>query len=330
MKEDLLPYAIGALLYTPALNDKIAEDICCKKIENLHSLALCMEDSIQDESMAAAEQNLTEILKQLASAVENHRIDLADLPMIFIRIRTPEHMEHVFHHLKELHWLVTGFILPKFDLTNAALYHVTLKRINQQRTRPLYVMPILESACLIQLETRKNHLVALKEITDSMRQYILNIRVGGNDFCHIYGLRRNCRQTIYEIEIVKAALTDIYAVFGRDYVIAGPVWEYFSNNGNEDWKKGLQRELQLDQLNGFIGKTAIHPSQLPVIYHALMVTKTDYEDAATILKWDDTRIAVAKSSNGDRMNEEKVHRKWAKKIIALATLYGIKEDNENA
>ena len=80
------------------------------------------------------------------------------------------------------------------------------------------------------------------------------------------------------------------------------------------------------RINGFIGKTAIHPSQLPIIYESLKVSRADYEDAMKILGWDKGPLGVAKSEGGNRMNEVKVHGKWAKKISILADIYGIKED----
>ena len=45
-----------------------------------------------------------------------------------------------------------------------------------------------------------------------------------------------------------------------------------------------------------------------------------------ILGWDKGPLGVAKSEGGNRMNEVKVHGKWAKKISILADIYGIKED----
>lgn len=156
-----------------------------------------------------------------------------------------------------------------------------------------------------------------------MRRHTLNIRVGGNDFCAAYGLRRNSRQTIYEIGVVNSALTDILTVFGTDYVVSAPVWEYFENDRDDTWKQGLERELALDKLNGFMGKTAIHPSQIPIIHRAMAVSAADYEDARRILHWDQKAVGVQKSGGGDRMNEVKVHAKWAEKIMTLSKVYGV-------
>lgn len=90
----------------------------------------------------------------------------------------------------------------------------------------------------------------------------MNIRVGGNDFSNLYGLRRNEHQNIYEIGVIRDILANIINVFADTYVVSGPVWEYFKKGSDTAWEKGLRKEIELDLLNGFIGKTCIHPSQL--------------------------------------------------------------------
>lgn len=78
-------------------------------------------------------------------------------------------------------------------------------------------------------------------------------------------------------------LIDIVAAFGTQYVVSGPVWEYYSGEG---WEEGLRREMELDLLNGFTGKTVIHPNQIPVVNEMLRVSQRDYADARAILNWD--------------------------------------------
>lgn len=321
--KDFLPYAVGALLYTPALSETIAGDLCSKKFKRLSSLALCMEDSIQDDSLAAAEENVVNILAAVDRAIQAGEILLEDLPMIFIRVRNPGHFTELIAKVEPFRAIVSGFIAPKFDLTNAEAYRGLMQGLNSSKNEPLYLMPVLESEALLRPGARQ-YLTELKLALEPIREWTLNIRVGGNDFCNLYGLRRNHRQNIYQIGVVKHALIDIYAVFGATYVVSGPVWEYFGDDEAGDWRIGLERELVLDQLNGFIGKTAIHPSQIEVIERSLAVEEEDYRDAKNILGWSDQRMAVAKSSNGNRMNEAKVHRKWAEKMMALATIYGIR------
>ena len=61
-----------------------------------------------------------------------------------------------------------------------------------------------------------------------------------------------------------------------------------------------------------------------MVNEGLKVSKEDYEDAKEIVQWKNTELAVGKSNNGQRMNEVKVHLKWAEKIMILAEIYGVK------
>ena len=81
-------------------------------------------------------------------------------------------------------------------------------------------------------------------------------------------------------------------------------------------------------VNGFVGKTVIHPAQIPVVNRELSVKEEDYQDALSILKWDGKKLGVGKNQEGGRMNEKKTHQVWAEKIIILAKLYGVRS-NEN-
>ena len=184
------------------------------------------------------------------------------------------------------------------------------------------MMPILESKDIIDYCTRMEVLGAIKDEIDAMKDFVLNIRVGGNDFCNEFAVRRHYDETIYDILPIAQLLGDILTMFSLEYVVSGPVWEFFSSD-NDEWKEGLKRELRLDRLNGFVGKTVIHPKQIPVVNDMLKVTSKDYEDAKTILNWDDSGLQVGKSFGGERMNEVRTHYNWATKVLLLSELYGI-------
>ena len=320
MKE-LLPYKVGGLLYTPAINIGVADKIEKQAYPCLTAMAFCLEDSIQDNALEEAE---AELLRTLA-AIKNKAIDETKRPLLFVRVRTPEHMKKVHELLIDVEDILTGYILPKFDLSNGEAYVDLINQINVGRQGSIYIMPILESRMIADIGERQSTLLKLKAILDSAKDYILNVRVGGNDFSNLYGLRRAVDQNIYEIGVIRDILVDIINVFASDYVVSGPVWEYFGEDQNGEWASGLRNELSLDRLNGFIGKTSIHPTQLPIIYESMKVSKEDYEDALSILGWTSTDYAVAKSANGSRMNEVKCHAKWATRIQILGQLYGIRE-----
>ena len=318
-RDELLPYRLGGLLYTPALNAGMARKIKERVYPCLLSAAFCLEDSIQDAALPLAEQTLTRTLEELAGT--------PDLPLLFVRVRTPRHLERVHRLLGPLEELLTAYILPKFDLSNGGEYARLIKAFNETRTSgPLYMMPTLESGMIAEPGSRTSMLLRVKRILDSVRGHVLNVRVGGNDFCNLYGLRRSVRQSIYDIGVIRDILVDILQVFSADYVVSGPVWEYFGADPAGLWAEGLRRELELDRLNGFTGKTAVHPTQLPIICQTMQVSAEDYEDARSILGWSAGDYGVAKSAGGSRMNEVKCHAKWAEHVCKLAAVYGIRED----
>lgn len=194
--------------------------------------------------------------------------------------------------------------------------------INQSSPQTFYMMPILESRDIVEYSTRHKVLSDLKKKIDSMKKYILNIRVGGNDFSNEFAARRHYDESIYSILPISQLLGDILTVFSREYVVSGPVWEFFSSD-NDEWKIGLRNELKLDRLNGFVGKTVIHPKQIKVVNEALKVSQKDYEDAKEILNWDEKGLQVGNSFAGERMNEVKTHTNWAYKTLVLAEIYGV-------
>ena len=318
MKYDELPYRVGGLLYTPALNDKIAGKIVSGEIKALTSLVFCLEDSIMDEKLEQAEKQLIKTLSELETVTHG-------LPLLFVRVRDPEHMARVHKLLGAHEQMLTGYVLPKFDDKNADDYIALIREYNIMRENVLYIMPILESRTVADVTKRITVMDGLKHRLDTVREYVLNVRVGGNDLSNMFGLRRSMEQTIYDIGVIRDILVDVVSIFAKDYVVSGPVWEYFGDDTDGRWAAGLRRETELDMINGFFGKTAIHPSQLPVIYDSLKVSLNDYEDARAIADWKSDSLAVSKGAGGNRMNEVKCHLKWARQILIRARVYGIKE-----
>lgn len=311
LDKEVLSYKVGGLLYMPAFQKNIVQKIAEKKLPHLNSAAFCLEDSIRDESLEDAETSLKFILQELEG--------LEDLPLIFIRIRSPQHLEAFHEEIGSRSKILTGYILPKFDMSNAGEFISLAKQIN------LPIMPTLESDRVASLLTRRTELLSLKQALDEIKSIVLNIRVGVNDFCNLYGLRRNINQTIYDIGIVRDVLIDILNVFAKDYVVSGSVWNYFNGDNDGAWARGLKKELELDRANGFIGKTAIHPAQLPLIFDSMKVSRADFDDANILLNWKSNTYGVIKSSDGSRMNEIKCHLNWARRIKILGELYGVIE-----
>lgn len=313
-----LGYQVGALLYAPAIQLNVVDTLVNQKIPAPFSFAFCLEDTIQNDRVEEAELELEQVLTQLLRA---HRDQSFYLPKLFIRVRSVAQLKKLAVRFAPVSSILTGFILPKFFTDNCGQYIQAMEEINAKADKPYYFMPIFESARMIDLTGRYEGLYAVKKQLERVSSAILNIRVGGNDLCHAFGLRRHSNQTIYEVQVIASLLTDIFAAFGTDYVVSGAVWEYYSG---PDWEAGLARELSFDLLNGFVGKTAIHPKQVPIITRALQVSQADYEDARSILNWTPQQATlVAASAAKDRMNEYNTHCNWARRTLLLAEGFGV-------
>lgn len=326
--KEVLQYCVGGLLYMPASNSKIAGKIISGEFGFVKSLVLDLEDSIGDDMVKFGEQRIIKTMAEIASAVESGLLTIDQIPMIFIRVREPVQILATMGLLGSTIKYITGFNMPKFDKTTCdnfieAFTTVQEKVYSQYRT-DLYMMPIIESKNAMYRQLRMDNLLYINDKLRPITNQVLNIRVGGADFCAIFGVRRNCESTIYEIGPVGDCLNDILNVFGKGYIVSAPVWEYFGKDTSGAWAEGLRRELRADRLTGFIGKTAIHPSQLRIIQESLVVEHTDYMDAIGVLGMNTNTVGVKKSDSGDRMSEAKTHSKWASKIIGLANVYGVK------
>lgn len=109
------------------------------------------------------------------------------LPKIFIRVRSPQQIPDLMERFGDAGILITGFIIPKFSLENADSYISEILSVNERYNRAIYMMPIFESPSMIHLQHRHQILYTLKEKLDAIEPFVLNIRVGGNDLCHVFG-----------------------------------------------------------------------------------------------------------------------------------------------
>lgn len=319
MKNSPVYYSVGALLYCPANNESIVNSIVNERFGSKYSLALCLEDTIKDDCLSQAEVSLVRSLINIHKARCSAEFYL---PKIFLRVRSANQIPDLLNRLGGASEIVSGFILPKFSQENSDEFIRAVTSANEGSEHTFYMMPILESPSIINLKSRYDILYSLKEKLDSVEKLVLNIRVGGNDLCHYFGFRRHSDESIHGILPVSNIFSDIITVFGADYVVSGPVWEYYSGAA---WASGLERELREDRLCGFIGKTVIHPNQIELVNAAYKVEQKDYDDALSILNWDsDAPCLVSGSAFAERMNEYKTHSKWALKTIMLAKAYGIK------
>lgn len=329
-EKEVLQYAVGGLLYMPGTNVKIAKKILAKEDPNMKSMVLCLEDSIGDSVVEQAEECVKNTLSELKSAIDAGTFSVSELPLIFIRVREFGQMTRLVKKCGIAISVITGFVIPKFNKENSLNYIKEFEQILDTVKFPLYLMPIIESRNVMYKPTRLENLCYIYNVLKPISDNVLCIRVGGTDFCNIYGIRRPINATIWDISVVSDCISDIINIFATDYVVSGPTWEFFENKENVSdtaWSEGLKKELSLDRLNGIIGKTCIHPSQVPFVQQSLIVSESDYDNALQVLNLSSQSfIGVKKGTNGNQMNEAKTHINWAKKIFSLSCIYGIKKD----
>ncbi|MDQ1045154.1 HpcH/HpaI aldolase/citrate lyase family protein [Streptomyces sp. V4I2] len=345
----LLAVALGATLYSPATRPRLADDIVKQTGRGVVSMVLCLEDSIGDEEVADAEENLVRQFKDLAGR------DGMDLPLLFIRVRTPEQIPDLVERLGAAARLLSGFVMPKFTEERGIPFLEALASAETSSGRRLFAMPVLESPELLYRESRVETLEGISRAVDKYRERVLALRLGVTDFCSSYGLRRAPDMTAYDVQVVASVIADVVNMMGRadgtGFTVTGPVWEYFRVQERmfkpqlrrspflegkaeelrealiEHAMDGLLREITLDQANGLQGKTCIHPSHVLPVHALSVVSHEEYSDAQDILRSERGGGGVLRSAYTNKMNEVKPHRAWAERTLLRAEVFGVANED---
>ncbi|MFH8571388.1 HpcH/HpaI aldolase/citrate lyase family protein [Streptomyces sp. NPDC017993] len=341
-----LAAALGATLYSPATRPRLAADVLKQAGHGVRSMVLCLEDSIGDGDVQAGEANL---VRQFA-ALDEEAASGADLPLLFIRVRTPGQIPDLVRRMgPAVRWL-SGFVLPKFTEERGVPFLEALAAAESACGRRLFAMPVLESPQLLHLETRAQTLQGIARTVGAHRDRVLALRLGVTDFCSAYGLRRAPDMTAYDVHIVASVISDVVNVLGRadgtGFTITGPVWEYFRLHERmfkpqlrrspflgraeelrtaliEHDMDGLLREIELDRANGLQGKTCIHPSHVAPVHALSVVSHEEFSDAGDILRPERCDGGVLRSAYTNKMNEVKPHRAWAERTLLRAEAFGV-------
>ena len=349
---NILAVALGATLYSPATRPHLADDVRKQAARGVVSMVLCLEDSIADADVEAAEANLVEQFARLAAGETGAP---QDLPLLFIRVREPGQIPDLTARLGDTVRLLSGFVLPKFDEPRGRAFLDALTVAEAACGRRLFAMPVLESPELLHLETRAATLAGIATLVNEHRDRVLALRLGVTDFCSAYGLRRSPDMTAYDVRLVAHVIADVVNVLGRSdgtgFTITGPVWEYFRlgermfkpqlrrspflEGRAEDLRTaliehdldGLLREIELDRANGLLGKTCIHPTHVVPVHALSVVSHEEFSDAQDILRPEQGGGGVLRSAYTNKMNEVKPHRAWAERTLLRAEVFGVaKED----
>ncbi|MFI6770912.1 HpcH/HpaI aldolase/citrate lyase family protein [Streptomyces sp. NPDC050355] len=341
-----LAVALGATLYSPATRPRLAADVLKQAGRGVMSMVLCLEDSIGDGDVEAGEVNLVRQFGLLDEAADAG----GDLPLLFIRVRTPGQIPDLVRRLGPTVRRLSGFVLPKFTEERGVPFLEALTATESACGRRLFAMPVLESPQLLHLESRAETLQGIAGTVDKYRDRVLALRLGVTDFCSAYGLRRPPDMTAYDVQIVASVISDVVNVLGRadgtGFTVTGPVWEYFRLHERmfkpqlrrspflgraeelrtaliEHDMDGLLREIELDRANGLQGKTCIHPSHVAPVHALSVVSHEEFSDAADILRPERCDGGVLRSAYTNKMNEVKPHRAWAERTLLRAEAFGV-------
>lgn len=292
---------LGASMYSPATLDvdtlvNIADGL---KYPSLRSIIFDTEDSVRNDELYRALHNLKHMLQ---------RLHPDNGPLRFIRVRSPDvfgkivRMEHIER--------IDGFVLPKITADNLPHYLVNLRDDYQ-----FSLMPTLET-----VEAFDNHeMKRLRKmmLEPSVRDRILCLRIGGNDLNGLLRVRRPVTRTIYE-----TAVGSLIKELARTFIPHGFGMTSVVFEGSEPAHlEVLKEEVELDLLQGLLGKTIVHPLQKDVVENGLKVDAQELEDARQIAD----REAKAVFKRGGRMCEPATHRSWAGLTIERANVYGVRE-----
>ncbi|MFF4327233.1 HpcH/HpaI aldolase/citrate lyase family protein [Streptomyces sp. NPDC001591] len=352
-----LAAALGATLYSPATRPRLAADIRKQAGRGVVSMVLCLEDSISDSDVVDGEENLVRQFAVLDAERDaaDHEAEgggAEEVPLLFIRVRTPEQIPDLVRRLGRSARNLAGFVLPKFTETRGTAFLDAVAHAEAVSGLPrLYAMPVLETPELLHLETRAAALAGISRTVGRHRERVLALRLGVTDFCSVYGLRRTPDMTAYDVQIVAGVIADVVNVLSRadgtGFTVTGPVWEYFRSQqrlfkpqlrrspfleeGVEELRTaliehdldGLLREVELDRANGLLGKTCIHPAHVTPVHALSVVSHEEFSDAQDILRPERDGGGVMRSAYTNKMNEVKPHRAWAERTMLRAEVFGV-------
>ncbi len=293
------PYSLGATLYMPALRSDILDAVFRKKLPQLRSLVVCLEDAVAEVDVQMALQKLHLLLTNIEQC--GGRLNKG--PLLFVRPRNAAMAAELNDWPLIKH--IDGFVLPKLGLSNLSVWSAAV-------TNPhLLLMPTLETAEVFNPSAMVELGLALQS---TLQNRVLALRIGGNDLLGCLGLRRNPKTTLYDTPMGYAIPMLVSVMGAQGFALTAPVFEQLAT------PELLEAELELDIAHGLVGKTAIHPSQINIIQHSLRVSLDDLNSANVLLS--DSAPAVFKHNGA--MCEPATHLKWAANTLQRAKWYGVK------
>ncbi|MDR1462207.1 MAG: HpcH/HpaI aldolase/citrate lyase family protein [Azoarcus sp.] len=292
---------LGASLYIPATHPDLSQVACGKKLSEVRSVIFCTEDSIRAAELPLALRKLAESLPVLHCTATQMR---------FVRVRDPATLRQILAMPGSDR--LDGFVLPK--LTKQVLPEY-LRLLKGHR---YFIMPTIETREAFD----EREMIALCRILEGkgVRERVLTLRIGGNDLLSLLGMRRPRGRTLYETPLGPVISRLVTTFKPSGFNLSAPVFEYLDDPAT------LRREVEEDLAYGLVGKTAIHPHQVPLIHDCYRVHAADLEMADRILCED----APAVFRLHDAMCEPATHHNWARRLRLAASCYGLHTANTSS
>lgn len=283
---------LGATLYVPATNPA-ARTMAYGAIDDLRSMVVCLEDSVRDDQVDAALDDLAALLKAL----------VAKVPTLSIYVRPRD-----FRMLPQLLKMegidrIDGFVLPKVTTQSLPVWLTALMHEDHR------IMPTIEGEDAFDR-------MALARLCDQLKPYaerVSAVRIGGNDILGLLGIRRSRYRTAYDGPL-GSVIRDIAGTFiPNGFSVAAPVFEHFSS------PDVLRREVEQDIEHGLLTKTAIHPDQIAIIHSVYRPDVQEMAEARAILSHE----APAVFGRNGSMCEPATHAPWAGMVVKRAQTHGV-------
>lgn len=281
---------LGATLYIPVQHPRLAE-VLAGANPDLRSVVICLEDSLHETEVGAAQEVFRATLRMLEGAPPKL--------IAYARPRGPE----------MLGWMLAqpgierlaGFVLPKITTANLADW---LARLDSPGHG---IMPTIESAEAFDRAAMMQMARALAPLGARVHA----VRIGGNDILNQLGVRRSRERTAYDTPLGLAIATMASVFLPEGLALSAPVFEHYALTDT------LREEVARDIEHGLLTKTAIHPSQVPIIHDVLRPGAAEVEEARAILAAE----ARAVFGHGGSMLEPTTHARWAQGVLDRARVH---------
>ncbi|MDD2906278.1 MAG: HpcH/HpaI aldolase/citrate lyase family protein [Sulfurimonas sp.] len=282
---------LGATLFVPFTHKDREAIAHGEKYPQLGSVVIDTEDGVNAAAFSEAAQSLQAFLQNIKTPK----------PYLFIRPRNAAFLEELlgFEGIEK----VDGFILPKFSLTNAAEY------LDLLHAKDFLFMPSIEGGELFS----QTQLLTLRALLLPYKEQIPLVRFGLEDMLRQLGMRRECKESVFDMSAPAFALGGFIAAFKSvGFAISGGVYPCFSD------RDGFERDVKRDLKEGLFSKTIIHPSQIEVLSKLYRVDAAAFDEALQIYMSDEAAFA-----QNAKMAEKSTMTPHAIEIIKRAQVYGL-------